>query len=606
MPWLVAIALLLAACTPAAKDTMHEQSHEASPLAADAVAGITDPELRAAVAAHWEMLMKWTPTWATTLGDHRYDDRLAPRDAAAIEQYERERNAVIALFEHIDGTRLGETDRVTWQLFLGRLHAERGLDVCKFHEWLVDAGGSSVLGELSYLVEAHIVKTPKDAQNLIARMRLGAKLIDDTVANLSIGLGDGRVSSAEKVRRAIEQLDAELGKPVDSWAMANPGWAKPLDRDTWPTGERARLATELRGVVATQIAPAIMRMRDFLRDRVLPKARTGAEGLAGLPDGDVCYRATIVNHVGLPMTPAELHALGLTEIARTDRELAELGKQVLGTPDLAATIAKLRTDPALYFHSREELMSAAQNALDRAKAAVPRYFSVLPKTDCVMREIPDYEAPYSTIAYYRQPHYDGSKPGEYFVNTFKPETRPRYELEALTWHESVPGHHLQIAIAQELGALPAYRKLDGSTAFIEGWALYTERLADEMGLYSSDLDRLGKLSYDAWRASRLVVDTGIHSLGWTRAQAEDFMRQHTALTDVNISNEVDRYIGWPGQALAYKVGQLEILKLRAEAEQALGKKFDLKAFHAIVLGAGAVTLPVLQERVHAWMASAAR
>jgi uncharacterized protein (DUF885 family) len=247
------------------------------------------------------------------------------------------------------------------------------------------------------------------------------------------------------------------------------------------------------------------------------------------------------------------------------------------------------------------LLAAAQDALDRAKAAIPRFFSVLPRTDCVMRETPTYEAPYSTIAYYRQPHYDGTKPGEYFVNTYQPETRPRFELEALTWHESVPGHHLQIALAQELGALPMFRKLDGSTAFIEGWALYTERLAEEMGLYTADLDRIGKLSYDAWRASRLVVDTGIHALGWTRAEAEAFMRAHTALTFVNISNEVDRYIGWPGQALAYKVGQLEILKLRREAEAALGGKFDLKGFHAVVLGAGPVTLPVLGDRVRAWM-----
>jgi uncharacterized protein (DUF885 family) len=218
--------------------------------------------------------------------------------------------------------------------------------------------------------------------------------------------------------------------------------------------------------------------------------------------------------------------------------------------------------------------------------------------------IPAHEAPYTTIAYYRQPHYDGSKPGEYFVNTYKPETRPRFELEALTWHESIPGHHLQIALAQELGAMPAFRKLDGSTAYVEGWALYTERLADEMGLYTSDLDRLGKLSYDAWRGSRLVVDTGLHAMGWSRARAEGFMREHTALTEVNISNEVDRYIGWPGQALAYKVGQLEMFKLRAEAERELGAAFDLKAFHQVVLGAGAVTLPVLDERVRGWIAGA--
>lgn len=566
-----------------------------SPLAADAVAGITDHRLKAVVADHWEHMMKWAPTWATTLGDHRFDDKLARRDAAAIAEGVRERISLLGRLKAIDAAKLDDTDRVTHALLAGRLEAEIGLDVCKTHEWAVDSGGSSLFGELSYLVESHLVKAPKDADHLIARMKQARQLIDDTIANLEAGLKSGRVAAAEKVRRAVEQLDAELAKPVETWAMANP---------TWPDGLDVQ-RQQLREVVSGPVLGGVVALRDFLRDHVMPKARTGKEGLAGLPGGDACYRAAILYYVGLPMTADDLHALGQAEIARTDRELAALGKKVLGTQDLAATIAKLRGDKALYFETREQILAAAQNALDRAKAAQSKFFAVLPKTDCVMREIPAHEAPYSTIAYYRQPHYDGSKPGEYFINTFKPETRPRFELEALTWHESVPGHHLQIAISQELGAMPAFRKLDGSTAYVEGWALYTERLAEEMGLYTSDVDRLGKLSYDAWRASRLVVDTGLHAMGWTRAQAEAFMREHTALTEVNISNEVDRYIGWPGQALAYKVGQLEMLKLRAEAEEKLGTSFDLKAFHAVVLSAGAVTLSVLDERVRSWIAGVA-
>jgi uncharacterized protein (DUF885 family) len=431
-------------------------------------------------------------------------------------------------------------------------------------------------------------------------MKQGGQVFDDTIANLELGLAARRVSSVEKVRRAVEQLDAELDKSVDGWAMAAPAWAS-ASPDPWPAGTREQLFADLRDTVVTQIVPAVVRYRDFLRERVLPAARKDKEGLVGLPDGLTCYRAAIRTHVGLPMTPEQLHELGVGEIARTDRELAELGAKVLGTNDLASTIAKLRTDKALYFTSREEILAAAQKALDRAKAMTDRYFSVLPKADCVMRETPDYEAPYSTIAYYRQPHYDGSKPGEYFVNTYKPETRPRFELEALTWHESIPGHHLQIGIAQELGSVPAFRKLDLINSFVEGWALYTEVLAAEMGLYSSDLDRIGKVSYDAWRASRLVVDTGIHAFGWSRAQAEAYMTEHTALTPINISNEVDRYIGTPGQALAYKVGQLEILRLRKLAETELRTKFDLKSFHAVVLGAGAVSLPILGKRVQAWV-----
>jgi len=572
-----------------------------SPLAADAIAGVSDPALRAAIAEHWEYMMRWQPTYATTLGDHRYDDRLAPRDAAAVAKRHDERDELLAQLAKVEPPKLDDADRVTHALLRELLQAERAVERCNFWQWTVDSGGSSLFGELSYLVESHTVKTPSDAKNLIARMNQADQAIDDTIANLTLGLESGRVASAEKVRRAIDQLDNELAKPVESWAMSQPAWAIAPAQDTWGN-ERARIAAELRQVVATKVWPAVVRHRDFLRDRILPRARTTKEGLAGLADGEQCYRASIAYYIALPMTPDELHALGQAEIARSDEAIAKLGKQLFGTANLAATIAKLRGDKTLYFSSRDEILASAQQSLDRAKAAIPKYFAVLPRTECVMREIPAHEAPYTTIAYYRQPHYDGSKPGEYFVNTYKPETRPRFELEALTWHESIPGHHLQIALSQELGAMPAFRKLDGSTAYVEGWALYTERLADEMGLYTSDLDRLGKLSYDAWRASRLVVDTGLHAMGWTRVQAESFMREHTALTEVNISNEVDRYIGWPGQALAYKVGQLEIVKLRAEAEAQLGKQFDIQAFHTIVLGAGAVTLPVLGERVRSWIA----
>ncbi len=573
-----------------------------SPLASDAVAGVTDAALRRAVAEHWEWLMRWAPTYATTLGDHRYDDQLAPRDAEALARMSRERDAVLARLEALDGTALAPGDRVTWQLLRARLAADRDLDACRFHEWSVDAGGGSVFGELSYLVEAHTVTTVADADNVLARMRQGAALFDAAIASLRTGLAGKRVAAAGKLARAIEQLDTELAKDPATWPMANPAWAAAPANDPWPGGAREHRRDELRGIVTTQIATAAARLRDVMRAELLPAARTEKEGLSGLPDAEASYRAAIAWHVGLPRTAAELHALGVAEISKTDAAIAELGAKLFGAPDLAGTIAHLRAGgKELYFETREQILAAAQGQLERAKAAVPRFFSVLPTIDCVMREIPDYEAPYSTIAYYRQPHYDGSKPGEYFVNTSQPETRPRFELEALTWHESVPGHHLQIALAMELGALPAFRKLDGSTAFVEGWALYTERLAAEMGLYTGDLDRLGAASYEAWRGARLVVDTGLHALGWTRARAEQYMREHTALTEVNIVNEVDRYIGWPGQALAYKVGQLEILALRARAEAQLGAAFALPAFHAVVLGAGAVTLPILAERVDAWI-----
>jgi uncharacterized protein (DUF885 family) len=578
----------LAATVPAdVTATTTAQRGTRSPLAADAVAGVGDAALRAVVADHWEHMMRWSPTWATTLGDHRFDGQLARCDAESIAMMEAEQAVLIERLSAMDRAQLDAGDEITCELLRGTLEAELGLSRAKLHEWLVDSSGGHVLGELSRMVEWHVVKTQDDARNVVERMRQGSRVIDDTVANLERGLAAGRLSSVAKVARVLELLDRELVRPVSAWAMAQPAWR----------AQHPRQHAELCVVVDRDVRPALTRLRDFLGKRLLPEARGEVEGLCALPDGDAAYRASILFHVGVPFEPRAVHELGLAEIARTDRELSELGRRVLGSSDLASMLMTLREDRALYFDSRAEIVSSAQRALTRAKAAVPSYFSASPAADCVMREVPDYAAPYSTIAYYSRPHYDGSKPGEYFVNSYEPQTRPRFELEALTWHEAVPGHHLQIALSQELGELPAFRKLSGGAAFKEGWALYAESLAEEMGLYSSDLDRIGRVSFDAWRSARLVVDTGVHALGWTRAQAEAFMREHTALTPSNVVNEVDRYIGWPGQALAYKLGQLEILRLRRSAEQQLGARFDLKAFHHVVLGAGAVTLPVLSKRV---------
>lgn len=603
---LLALVLALPACrrAPTLTTRVHEHPAEPSPLAAQAVTGVSDARLRAVLADHWEAMLRRDPVTATTLGDHRYDHLLPARDAASLAAQRRERDALLAAARAVPAAELTPADRVTHALLVEELAAQQAGDVCAHEQWGIGAGGGSVLSALSYVVEAHHVQSPDDAARLLSRLGQGKGRIADTIANLRAGLASGRVASAETLRRAVAQLDAALATPPETWQLATPKWTTAPAPDPWPPGRRAELAAELRELVRRELRPAFAELRAFLATEALPRGRTGdKEGLTGLPDGAACYRSQILRHLGLAKTPEELHAIGLAEIARTDRELAALGARALSTASLAATLERLRTDRELGFASGPELLDAATRALARAKAAMPRAFRTLPKADCVVREIPAHEAPYTTTAYYREPHLDGSKPGEYFVNTYEPRTRPRYELAALTWHESIPGHHLQIAIARELGELPAFRRLDGSTAFIEGWALYSERLAEELGLYESDLDRLGQVSYDAWRASRLVVDTGLHHLGWTRAQAEEFMRAHTALSFANISNEVDRYISWPGQALAYKIGQLEILRLRAKAEAALGPAFDLPTFHEVVLGAGAVSLPVLAARVDAWLAA---
>jgi uncharacterized protein (DUF885 family) len=395
------------------------------------------------------------------------------------------------------------------------------------------------------------------------------------------------------------QVRAQLAEPDEKWSLMGPANA---DRPGWSPEEKNRFVQSIRAAVHGQIRPAYARYLALIDDELLPRARPdGKSGVSALPDGAACYQAQIMNHTGLQRTAAQLHQLGLDEMARIHGEMKTAGQRLFGTPDLAAIFAKLRTDPAFHFKSGAEVLKKAEDSLAAARARMPQFFGVVPRTDCVVKEIPAYAQAYSTIAYYQEPHPGDGKPGEFRVNVSAPETRPRHEAAVLAYHESIPGHHLQIARAQELPEMPAFRRYMGVTAFVEGWGLYSERLADEMGLYADDSDRIGMLDYDAWRAARLVVDTGLHALGWSRQQAIDYMKQSTALAENNIVNEVDRYIAAPGQALAYKVGQLEIRRLRAEAEKTLGSAFDIKGFHDAVLGGGAVTLAVLADQVKAWV-----
>ncbi len=579
-----------------------------SPLSADAVKGVADEGLRALLRDHWEWMMRTGPVWATTLGDHRFDDRLDDRSAAAVAAERTALRTFRSRAEKLPRATMARADQITLDLFSSQLEGRIAVEVCELHQWLVSSGNNPIT-ELNVLPEQHIVTSPADGANLLARYRQIPRNVDDQIGHLRDGARQGLFADAESVRRTIDLLDGQLAAELDRWALVRPALAP---RPTWRAEERQAFARDLRQVVGGEVKQAFERYRALLRDEILPHAR-GADkaGVGHLPNGKACYAARVRAETGMALDPEELHQTGLREIERINGEMTALGGKLFGrrlerkagAAQMGDIVRILREDRSLYYKNADEVMAGAQAALDAARRRIPDYFGRLPKAECVVARIPDYEAPYTTIAYYREPHVDGSKPGEYFINTYKPEVRPRFEMPVLSFHESIPGHHLQIAIAQELVDLPAFRRFLGSTAFVEGWGLYTERLADEMGLYTSDLDRMGMLSYDAWRASRLVVDTGIHVKGWTRAQAERYMREHTALTLENIKNEVDRYISWPGQALAYKVGQLEIIRLRREAEAALGPRFDIKAFHDTVLASGAVTLPVLRDNVTAWLAA---
>lgn len=582
------------------------RASKTSPARSGMVLTFESPALRALIDAHWDWRMRRSPVFATTLGDHRFDDRLPAVAHGEVLAEQRERRDLLERAAALAEQELPPGDRLTLDLLIEQLEGRIGLEVCEQHLWSVSAYDNAVT-RFNLLPSQHEVTDAASAEALLQRYRLIPRAIDDMAANLRQGLARGKTASAESVRRAVALIDGQLAAPIERWALIAPARAvAEQPGQGMSDADRQRFAAEIEDLVASWIRPALERYRDLLRDEILPAARVGEQaGLASLPDGKACYRALIRRHIGLDRSPEALHRLGLAEIEAINAEMVALGRKLFGAPDLdlAAIVTRLRTDRALYFDSADQIMAAAREALGAARARVPEYFGVLPRTDCVVVAIPDYEAPYTTIAYYRTPHADGSKPGEYFINTYAPETRPRFEMQVLAFHEAIPGHHLQLAIAQERSDLPAFQRHGGNTALVEGWALYTERLADEMGLYGGDLDRMGMLSYDAWRAARLVVDTGIHAMGWTRERAEQFMREHTALTESNIRNEVDRYITTPGQALAYKIGQLEIRRLREKAERALLADFDVKGFHDVVLQNGAVTLPVLEKVVDAWIAA---
>lgn len=565
-------------------------------LNAEAVAGVTDPALRDLLHRHWESVMASSPTWATTLGDHRFDDRLRDVSAEAVDAQRARTRDFLAEARALPADGLDEADSVTHRLFMETLEYDIAEEVCEMHRWGLSPRWN-VYTSTARMPEELVPDDPVRAKALLARYRALPGVIDATTANLRSGASDGLVANAATVRLVIDQLETELAKPLEEWPLhgAIPA-SEPL-----PEAEGAAFRSDIEAVLREGIAPAYRRFLEALKQDILPVARgEGKEGLAALPLGEACYQAKVRSFTTLPEATAdERHQAGLEALKGIHTEFREIGARALGTEDLAEIFARLRTDPELYFETEDEVEAKAVDALARAREAMPSAFGRLPETPCVVERIPEVEAPYTTIAYYMPPQ--EGEPGRYFVNTWKPETRPRHEAEVLAYHESIPGHHLQIAIAQELPDVPAFRRYGGMTAFVEGWGLYTERLADELGLYSGDLDRLGMLSFDAWRASRLVVDTGIHAKGWSREQAEAFLVENTPLAKNNIANEVDRYITTPGQALAYKTGQAELWRLRRDAEARLGERFDLKGFHDTVLGAGAVSLPVLRERVEAWV-----
>ncbi|HJW21934.1 MAG TPA: DUF885 domain-containing protein [Candidatus Limnocylindrales bacterium] len=555
--------------------------------------------LRRLAERFWEEVLEASPTWATVLGDRRFDDRLDDLSLAGRDRIEAARREVAAAARAIDPIALSPTDRLTRQMLIDEAEGQAASLAARTMDWTVDPIGGPQTG-LQDLVDYQTISTPADGAALAARWRAIGPHVDAAIENLRRSAAEGRVAPRAPVERTLDILEHLEATPVESWKLASPAEAA---HDDWPASELEAFREDVLTAVSEVAGPAFQRYRQVLRSEILPIARPNDRpGLVHIPGGLDAYRALIRVHTTLDLAPEAIHETGLREIERIDGEFIALGRRLLKTADLASTLASLRGDPALRFATAREVFATARRSLERATAAIPDWFGRLPRAACEVVAVPSHAEAHQTIAYYSWPAIDGSRPGRYYINLHQPTTRPRYEAEALAFHEAVPGHHLQIAIAQELDGLPAFQRNLGSTAFTEGWGLYAERLSDEMGLYSGALDRFGILSYDAWRAGRLVVDTGMHALGWTRDRAIQFLVEHTALGENNIENEVDRYIVWPGQALAYKIGQLEILRLRAMAKDRLGARFEIKGFHDAALGSGAVSLPTLGQIVDAWVA----
>jgi uncharacterized protein (DUF885 family) len=498
--------------------------------------------------------------------------RLAAIDTGQLDEAGRTNAAVLA---HLAGAARSDLEQGLW-------------------EANVSAGGYvSPAATIFQSVPTAVLRDATAVAGYLERLRGLPGFLDAVTRRYRQAAADGRYPTRIGVRQAIDQIAGHL--------------AKELADDTLvvPLNGTADARDQAVGIVTDGIRPALRRLLDCLRDELLPAARPDDRvGIQFVPGGEQGYLAAVRRHTTTSLTPEQIHQIGLDCLDALREEWAELGDRVFGTSELPEIRARLREDPALRFGDTAEIVRTVTGALDRAEAARDQWFPPYQIADCVIEEIDPVEAGNAPLAYYRGPAGGGLRPGAFCVLTAMPRERFVYEYEALSFHEAVPGHHLQIASAQTL-PLPAYRRfLDAEVCgYVEGWGLYCERLADEMGLYTSDLQRLGMLSFDALRACRLVVDTGMHHYGWSRAQAADFMWRNTATTRANVENEIDRYIAWPGQALAYMTGRREIQRLRGLAERELGPRFDIRGFHGIVLGSGAVPLGVLEELVARWVAA---
>jgi uncharacterized protein (DUF885 family) len=545
----------------------------------------------------WEFRLREDPLFATQTGDHRYDDQLPKVSLADEKRRDEAARSFASRLEAINRDDLTAADQVNYDIF--GVSLRNGIRDYEFQLHLMpitDRYGFHI--EFPELPRNLSLTTVRDYENYIARLGRFADYAAGHIELMREGVKQQMTVPSVIMQRYNQPLEAQIvDDPEKSLLYAS--------LREFPTGvpesEHERLRAAARKAIAESVVPGYRHFLEFMKTEYVPNCR-GTIAASALPRGRDFYRYCVEKFTTLDdLTPQQVHDIGQREVARIRGEMDEIIRKVKFEGDFAAFTEFLRNEPTFYAKTPEELEKEVAFAMKRMEGELPKLFGHLPRMPCGVRQVPAYIAPQATFAYYQTPAGDGSRAGFFYINTYNLPSRPLYMIESLSLHESIPGHHLQLAIQQELEGIPQFRKYTGFTAYVEGWALYSERLGLESGFYTDPYSDFGRLTMEIWRACRLVVDTGMHYLGWTREQAIDFMRANSAMPMHDIRAEVDRYIGWPGQALGYKIGELKIRELRKEAESRLGERFDVREFHDVVLGSGSVPLGVLEKNVQGWV-----
>jgi uncharacterized protein (DUF885 family) len=559
------------------------------------------PQRSAALAALfaqiWQDRLQHDPEFATAVGDSRYNDRLDDASASAYNAALARGTNYLTQLAAISAEGLPEQEQLSRDLMLRRLIEQQDEAVYKPWEMPVNQF-SGIQLDLPQLQGITPFKTVKDYDDYIARMRAVPDAFQQVTDSIESGIAEHRTPPKFLLEKVLVQTQTLAGqKPEDS------PFARPLTKfpATISAADQAQIRSELLAAIKNQVQPAYARFARFLTSTYIPAGRTDP-GAWSLPDGDAFYAFRVKQSTTTDLTPAQIHQIGLDEVTRDEQEILAIAHK-LGFKDIAALRAAVAADPKQHPVSREALLALYRRDLDAMRPKLPQYFGILPKATLQVEAVPAYQEKDQAPAYYERGTPDGSRPGIIYINTYDFSHRSLANVESIAYHEGIPGHHLQISIAQELTGLPMFRKYAGYTAYTEGWGLYAEHLGKDMGFYQDPYSDYGRLETDLFRAVRLVVDTGVHSQHWTRQQMVDYFHAHTGLDEATVQAETDRYIAWPAQALGYKIGQLEILKLRAQAEKALGPTFDYRTFHNEILDAGPLPMDVLETRMNEWIAA---